>query len=67
MNTTIQKSLAYELSVEINHTRYGVHLQLLSLVPIARNPQVHAKFQGTFSEDELRAFRDAIDRALVTT
>ena len=66
MNTTIQKTEAYELSVEITHTRYGVHLRLLSLVPTARNPQVHAKFQGTFSEDELRALRDAIDQALVT-
>lgn len=66
MNTTIQKTEAYELSVEITHTRYGVHLQLLSLVPIARNPLVHSKFQGTFSEDELRALRDAIDHVLVT-
>lgn len=62
--TVIQATSAYELSVGLNKTPTGHHLQLVSYVPSARRPEHQVRFSGTFSLDELRALRDAINRAL---
>ena len=57
---------AYELKAEICRTPYGHHLRFCSFVPSARRPEEQVKFQGLFSNDQLRALRDLIDRALTS-
>ncbi len=64
MRSIIQATPAYELSADIIPTPYGHHLQLISLVPLARRPEEQVKFQGLFSSAELTALRDCINRAL---
>ena len=64
MRSVFQTSGAYELSAQIGQTPYGLHLQLISFVPIARNPRHQVQFQGVFSKPEIKALRDALDKAL---
>jgi hypothetical protein len=62
--TTIHQGPAYELSLEVQRTRWGHHLRFVSFVPTARNPQPMERFQAHLSSGELRALRDAIDDVL---
>jgi hypothetical protein len=65
MSTTlIHKGPAYELSVTIDTGRYGHHLKFISLVPTARNPEPHVKFQANLSTAELVELHEAIGRTL---
>jgi hypothetical protein len=65
MSTTlIHKGPAYELSVTIDGGRHGHHLKFISLVPTARNPEPHVKFQATLSTAELVELHEAIGKAL---
>jgi hypothetical protein len=62
--TTFQQSQGWQLDVRIGQTPYGHHLVISSFVPSARRPERQVKFSGTFSTDELRRLRDAINQAL---
>ena len=55
---------AYELRMEMRHTRYGHLVRFSSFVPSARRPEEQVKFQGLFSTEQLRALRDLIDREI---
>lgn len=61
---TFQSNPSWQLDARITHTPYGHHLLISSLVPTARRPEHHVKFQGTFTPEELRTLRDVIDEAL---
>ena len=65
MQAIIQSTPAWQLDVTITPTRYGQHLLISSLVPTARRPTHHVQFSGTFSKEELRTLRDAIDQSLL--
>jgi len=67
MRSTIQATAAYELSAEITDTGYGHHLRLISLVPVARNPEEQVRFQGTFSRQELAGLRELLDHYLAAS
>ena len=62
--TTIHQGPAYELSLEVQTTRWGHHLRFVSFVPTARNPQPMERFQAHLSSAELLALREAIDAAI---
>lgn len=62
--TTFQKSQDWQLDARFGQTPYGHHLVISSFVPSARRPEHQVKFSGTFSTDELRRLRNAIDQAL---
>lgn len=64
MRTAIQDTPAYQLSVDIASTPFGLSLRLISYVPTARRPEEQVRFQGNFTDDELRALRGAIGAAL---
>lgn len=64
MQTTIQSSPAFELLADITCTKHGHSLKLISFVPSARRPEQQVKFQGLFTDAELRALRDLIDQSL---
>ena len=65
MSTTlIHTGPAYELSVTIDTGRYGHHLKFTSLIPTARRPEPHVKFQTNLSTEELVELHEAIGRAL---
>jgi len=65
MHTTIQSTPAWQLRASITPVRGDQHhLMVTSLVPTARRPEEHVRWQGVFSADELRALRDVIDRAI---
>lgn len=55
MRTAIQDTPAYQLSVDIASTPFGLSLRLISYVPTARRPEEQVRFQGNFTDDELRA------------
>ena len=55
---------AYELRMEMRHTRYGHLVRFSSFVPSARRPEEQVKFQGLFSTEQLRALRDLINREI---
>jgi hypothetical protein len=65
MRSIVQATQAYELSVDVTTSAFGHNLKLISFVPSARNPADHVKFQGLFSSVELKAFRDALNVALL--
>lgn len=67
MRTTVQHTEAYELSVAIDATRHGHHLRLESLVPCARRPERHLRFEALLSRNELAALQAAIGQALAGT
>jgi hypothetical protein len=62
--TLIHKGPAYELTVTIDNGRYGHHLKFNSVVPTARHPEPHVKFQANLSAAELNELHQAIARAL---
>ena len=64
--TLIHKGPAYELSVTIDNGRYGHHLKFTSVVPTARRPEPHVKFQANLSTEELNELHQAIGRALAS-
>ena len=64
--TLIHQGPAYELSVAINTGRYGHHLKFISLVPTARHPEPHLKFQANLSTQDLVELHQAIGRALAS-
>jgi len=65
--TTIQTTPAWHLRASVTPVRGDQHhLMVTSLVPTARRPEEHVRWQGVFSADELRALRDVIDRAIAT-
>lgn len=64
MQATIQSSPAFELLADITRSEYGHSLKLISFVPSARRPEQQVKFQGLFTEAELRTLRDLIDQSL---
>jgi len=64
MMATIQKNEAYELTVSLTRTRFGHSLMLASTLHTARRPEPHVKFQGLFTDDQLRTLRDLIDKEL---
>jgi len=64
MQATIQSSPAFELLADITRTEHGHSLKLISFVPSARRPEQQVKFQGLFTDAELRALRDLIDQSL---
>ena len=65
MSTTlIRQGPAYELSVSIEAGPYGHHLQFVSFVPIARNPEHQVRFQAHLSKGELEVLHKAIGQAL---
>jgi hypothetical protein len=66
MRSIIQATSAYELSVDIATTAHGHSLRLFSFVPTARRPEHQVKFQGMFSNSELKLLRDALNQAIVT-
>lgn len=63
-STVFQSTPAWQLDACITRTRYGHHLLISSFVPTARRPEHQVKFSGTFSNEELRALRNAIDQSL---
>lgn len=66
MFTIIQSTPAWQLRASITPIRGDQHhLMVTSLVPTARRPQEHVRWQAQLSVDELRSLRDIIDRALV--
>ena len=66
MSTTlIHQGPAYELSVSIEAGPYGHHLEFISFVPIARNPEYQVRFQAHLSRAELAALHQAIGQALL--
>jgi hypothetical protein len=65
MRSLIQSTPAYKLSAEIASSRLGHSLRLISLVPTARRPEEHVKFQAVLSSTELRALRALLDQVLV--
>lgn len=65
MQATIQSTPAYELHADLTRTeQHGHSFKLISFVPSARRPEQQVKFQGQFTDAELRALRDLIDQAL---
>lgn len=65
MHATIQSTPAWQLRASVTPVRGDQHhLMVTSLVPTARRPEEHVRWQGVFSTHELRALRDIIDRAL---
>ncbi len=64
MQTTFQSTPTWQLDAKVTATPYGHHLMISSFVPTARRPEHQVKFSGTFTVDELRLLRDAIDRGL---
>ncbi len=64
MQATIQSTPAYALTADITRTAHGHNLKLVSFVPTARRPEHQVKFQGLFTDKELRALRDVIDQEL---
>ncbi len=62
--TVIQQGSAYELSLAIASGDHGHHLQLLSLVPMARHPEHQVRFQAVLSTAELSTLHEAIGQAL---
>lgn len=64
MQAIIQSSPAFELHADLTRTEHGHSLKLISFVPSARRPEQQVKFQGLFTETELRTLRDLIDQAM---
>jgi hypothetical protein len=65
MSTTIiHQGRAYELSVNIESTKYGHHLRVLRYVPIAQRPERQARFQTVLTTAELETLHQAIGKAL---
>lgn len=64
MQATIQSSPAFELLADLTRTEHGHSLKLISFVPSARRPEQQVKFQGLFTDAELRTLRDLIDQSL---
>lgn len=60
-----QETPTWQLAAHVAPTPYGHHLVISSFVPTARRPEHQVKFSGTFTVDELRSLRDAIDQALM--
>jgi hypothetical protein len=65
MSTTIiHQGPAYELSVGIESTKYGLHLRVLSYVPVAQRPERQVRFQTVLTTEELETLHQAIGKAL---
>lgn len=65
MQVTFQSTPAWQLRASVTPVSGDLHhLMVTSLVPTARRPQEHVRWQGVFSAQELRALRDIIDSAL---
>lgn len=64
MQATIQSSPAFELLADLTRTEHGHSLKLISFVPSARRPEQQVKFQGLFTDAELRTLRNLIDQSL---
>lgn len=64
MQATIQSTPAYELYADLSRSAHGHSLRLISFVPTARRPERQLKFQGLFTDAELRALRDLISQSL---
>ncbi len=65
MRSIVQYTDAFELSASVtNHEPYGFNFQLISLIPCANRPEEHIKFQGQFSQKELIALRNFLDKAI---
>lgn len=64
MRTTFQATDAYELIAQVSATPYGHELKLISHVPCANRPEEQVKFQGLFSDSELRALNNFLTAAL---
>ena len=61
---TFQTSTGWQLDAKVTPTPHWHHLMLSRFVPAARRPEHQVRFSGTFSVDELRLLRDALDSAL---
>jgi hypothetical protein len=64
MRAIIQKTQAWQLAASVKPIAQGYHLMVTSFVPTARRPEEHVRFQGTFTEPELRQLRDLLDQAV---
>ena len=65
MRSIVQCTDAFELSASVtNHEPYGFNFQLISFIPCANRPEEHIKFQGQFSQKELFALRNFLDKAI---
>jgi len=65
MRSIVQCTDAFELSASVtNHEPYGFNFQLISFIPSANRPEEHTKFQGQFSQRELIALRNLLDKAI---
>lgn len=62
--TLIHQGPAYELSVAIQSSQHGHHLQFLSFVPTSRRPEQQVRFQTLLSTTDLRHLHQAIGQAL---
>lgn len=64
MNSLIQDTPTYRLSVDISPTPLGHSLRFISFVPTANRPEEQTKFQGNFTVQELEALHTALGAAL---
>jgi hypothetical protein len=65
MRSIVQCTDAFELSASVtDHQPYGFNFQLISFIPNANRPEEHIRFQGQFSQKELIALRDFLDKAI---
>ena len=65
MRSIVQCTDAFELSASVtNHEPYGFNFQLISFIPSANRPEEYTRFQGQFSQIELIALRNFLDKAI---
>jgi hypothetical protein len=64
MNSLIQDTPAYKLSIDILPTPWGHSVRFVSFVPTANRPEEQTKFQGNFTIQELQALHTALGEAL---
>ncbi|MDR3368090.1 hypothetical protein [Rhodoferax sp.] len=61
---TFQSASTRQLAAKVTLTPHGHHLMLSSFIPTAQRQEHQVKFSGTFTAEELRVLRDAIDLEL---
>ena len=61
---TFQSPTTRQLAAKVTLTPHGHHLMLSSFCPTAQRQEHLVKFSGTFTAEELRILRNAIDLAL---
>ena len=65
MRSIVQYTDAFELSASVtNHEPYGFNFQLISFISSANRSEEQTKFQGQFSQKELIALRNFLDKAI---